>query len=382
MARSGVGLMKNRIRLPMSTSRNRLLEIFLFVIGALIAGITGLITVGVLLWLSDIQAGRDEEGKHGISDRLPSRLGGVAVFVSALIVLWSRELANPSVESIWPQTSVAELGAFIIGVIGLTEDLLQSLGTIKRLFLLFLVSGLCIALRPDWVPVDMVTWLAPELMNHFWVMAPLTVVFVVAFVNAGNIADGANGLLPLILAPLFFVVYSLTGSSFAFAILLSLTVFASFNLLTGRIILGDMGSYLLSALACLWSLEVYSQQSISPWFFASLLAYPCVEFLVSFTRRIWKQASPMRADNQHLHNHLHQWWLNRGLSELVANSLTGVTIASFTTGIAFLFYIRGLSPESSAWIFVFVGEIVLSLAAVWGFVPGAKDDNAAVCPSD
>ncbi|MDC0237533.1 hypothetical protein OAL49_03605 [Gammaproteobacteria bacterium] len=349
-----------------SVGRNRILEIVLFVIAALIAGITGLITVGVLFWLSDIQAGRDEEGKHGISDRLPSRLGGAAVLVSSLVVLASREFTNPSFTGpIWQHVSVAEIGALAIGFVGLTEDLLQSLGSIKRLLLLFLISGLCVALDPDLVPVDMVTWLAPDLMNQFWIMAPLTVVFVVAFVNAGNIADGANGLLPLILAPLFFVIYSLTGSSFAFAILLSVTVFASFNLLTGRVILGDAGSYLLSALACLWSLEIYGRQPVSAWFIAALLAYPCVELMISFVRRVWKRSSPMRADNHHLHNHLYAWWLGRGLPELGANSLTGVTIAFFTTGVALVFYFGGLSVDSSKWVWVFASEFALLLVTVW-----------------
>lgn len=236
--------------------------------------------------------------------------------------------------------------------------------TIKRLLLLFLIAGLCVAFNPDLVPVNMVTWLAPELMNHFWVMAPLTVMFIVAFVNAGNIADGANGLLPLILAPIFLVVYSLTGSSFVFAILLSVMVFASFNLLTGRVILGDTGSYLLSALACMWSLEIYSLHPVSAWFLAALLAYPCVEFIVAFTRRIWKKRSPMTADNQHLHNHLYHWWLKRGLSELVANSLTGTSIAVFTSGIAFLFYLGGVPPDSPEWLFIFLSQTLLLLTAV------------------
>jgi len=365
--------MKDRVRRLTLVSRHRILEIFLFVVGALIAGITGLITVGVLFWLSDIQGGRDEEGKHGISDRLPSRLGGLAVFVSGVIVLWSREFTDPShAGSIWQQMSVVEMGALTIGAVGLTEDLLRSLGTRKRLLLLFLVSGICIALRPELVPVTMVTWLIPDLMNNFWVMAPLTVLFVVAFVNAGNIADGANGLLPLVLIPVFFMIYKMTGNSFSFAVLLSLTVFAAFNLFTGRIFLGDMGAYLLSTLACFWSLDMYSQHSISAWFLASLLAYPCVEFLVSFSRRVWKLKSPMQADDQHLHNHLYHWWLARGLPELGANSLTGITIALFTTGLALLFYFGGLSVGSSSWFWIFAVESILLLCAVAAFSYGKE----------
>lgn len=361
-------------------SRDRVLEILLFVVGALIAGITGLLTIGFLLWLSDRVAGRDEDGKHGISDRLPSRLGGFAVFVSALLVLLSRQFTSPVfVGGILEHVSVVELSAVLIGLIGLAEDLLQSLRTGTRLFLLFVVASICIVLRPDLVPVGIVTWVSPDLMHHFWVMSPLTIILVVAFVNAGNIADGANGLLPLVLAPLFFLVHSLTGSPIAFGVLLSLTVFATFNLLTGRIILGDMGSYLLSALACLWSLELFHEQLVSPWLLAALLAYPCMEFVFSVVRRVWTRTSPMRADDKHLHNHLHRWWLARGVLELPANSLTGITIASMTSGVAILFSLSGLPYESPKWLFVFVGEAVLLFSITLAFALNQpKEGNSSL----
>ena len=131
-------------------SRDRVLEVVLFIAGALIAGITGLLTIGFLLWLSDRAAGRDEDGKHGISDRLPSRLGGFAVFVSALLVLWGRQFTSSAFAGgVLEHVSIVELAAVLIGLIGLAEDLLQSLRTGTRLFLLFVVASVCIALRPD-----------------------------------------------------------------------------------------------------------------------------------------------------------------------------------------------------------------------------------------
>ena len=86
----------------------------------------------------------------------------------------------------------------------------------------------------------------------------------------------------------------------------------------------------------------------------------------------------MRADNQHLHNHLYHWWLSRDLPELVSNSLTGVAIALVTTGTAFLFYLGGLSPGSTDWLFVFLGETLVLLFASGLFALTEKGRDASL----
>ena len=79
-----------------------------------------------------------------------------------------------------------------------------------------------------------------------------------------------------------------------------------------------------------------------------------------------------------LHNHLYQWWLSRDLPELASNSLTGVGIAMVTTGTAFLFYLGGLSPDSTDWLFVFLGETLVLLLAYALFALREKSRDASL----
>ena len=85
----------------------------------------------------------------------------------------------------------------------------------------------------------------------------------------------------------------------------------------------------------------------------------------------------MRADNQHLHNHLYHWLLSRDLPELASNSLTGVGIAMVTTGSAFLFYLGGLPLDSTDWLFVFLGETLVLLFASGLFALTEKGRDAS-----
>ena len=84
-----------------------------------------------------------------------------------------------------------------------------------------------------------------------------TIIMVCGFINAGNIADGANGLLTSIYFGFFLVAYSIDSSIFNFSVLTSLLAFIVFNVSTGRIFLGDFGAYFLSALVAYKCLEFY-----------------------------------------------------------------------------------------------------------------------------
>ncbi len=62
------------------------------------------------------------------------------------------------------------------------------------------------------------------------------------FIHAANMADGANGLMPGILAIAFSLFFAETGSLVYAALMISCGLFAIFNVISGRIFLGDAGS--------------------------------------------------------------------------------------------------------------------------------------------
>ena len=130
----------------------------------------------------------------------------------------------------------------------------------------------------------------------------------------------------------------------------------------GKIILGDFGAYVLSALVALNCLKIYHQHDVSVFLFASLLVYPCFEILRSFIMRIWTGVSPFDPDNNHFHNYVNKYFLSMGYTGHNANSLTGISIACMTSGLPFFIFINNEAPNSDLWLYIFIIEmLILSL---------------------
>ncbi len=71
----------------------------------------------------------------------------------------------------------------------------------------------------------------------------ITVVFWFGFINAINIADGANGLMPGTLALAFIVLHLETGLMVYAVLMTSCGLFTIFNVISDRLFLGDAGAY-------------------------------------------------------------------------------------------------------------------------------------------
>ena len=97
---------------------------------------------------------------------------------------------------------------------------------------------------------------------------------------------------------------------------------------------------------------------------ASLLAYPCLDFLVSIIRRLKAGRSPFSADNDHLHNRLHRQLKRVIKSRVLSNSLTGLIISASSAGLTlFAFMDSWWLPNSPEWIILFTAEIMLYAVA-------------------
>ena len=66
--------------------------------------------------------------------------------------------------------------------------------------------------------------------------------------------------------------------------------------------LGDGGAYLLGFLLGFIIINSHENNpDISPYFYISLIWYPCFENLFSIIRKINKKLSPLNPDSKHLH---------------------------------------------------------------------------------
>ena len=125
-------------------------------------------------------------------------------------------------------------------------------------------------------------------------------------------------------------------------------------------ILGDAGAYGLGAALVLSGLFLFSEGVFSASFLAVLLAYPCIDILVSLVRRSAKGRSIFLPDDNHLHNRLNYHFRHWFSSRTLANSITGAVIVSLTSGVALIGYLSDWWPvDEDYWILIFTVQILV-----------------------
>jgi len=331
----------------------------IIVITAICTGIHGLISFLFLMMISRLDFGRDSQPKHGVSSGA-SRLGGLAILFSLVSGLIANHYLNNtlSLASISIYIDNILLFSLLIGLIGLIEDLTQNLSSLVRLSLILVIVAIGIVTMHEQLPYDLILFVNFEGDIKTILVYLFTVIMVTGFVNAGNIADGANGLLSLIYLIFFLFIYFLDPSVFYLSMIVSLLIFFIYNVGTGRVFLGDFGAYFLSAIAALSSIKVYAEHDVSVFLFASILIYPCFEISRSLITRFFRKVSLMSPDNNHLHNYANDYFLFLGFSSHKSNSLTGLVLASLTSFVPFYLFFIGVSPIDDFWLILFVCEFL------------------------
>ena len=325
-------------------------------------GLTGLVIMLFLQWITRQSYAQESVDKHGISQLSASRMGGVAIIVTTLALL-AYGVYSGAFE--FGQGSLGVEGFVWLAVIacmglGLVEDLNNDyLSARFRLCALMVIFSLLLAFRPIVIPLGLGVWALDILLAIPFMGWLLTVIFCVGFINAVNMADGANGLMPGILTISFGLFYTETGSLAFAALMTSCGLFTIFNVISGRLFLGDTGSYGFGAAIVLSSLILFRQGIFSAPFLAVLLAYPCIDFLMALVRRSWQGRSLFLPDNDHLHNKIHFHFQKRFRSATVANSLTGGVIVASSAGVAMMGSLFSWLPVTSElWALVFALQCI------------------------
>ena len=331
----------------------------LVIVSGLVGGFVGVAMALSMFAVSSKKFFLDAADKHGISVKTSSRLGGPVIFLGAILLGCVQFLAqDSSVFSIQYYISESVPGylvvALLCGAVGLWEDYAQRLSPRFRLQILFLIVSLYFFLISSNLPTDIFPAPTLQWLNHPLVVGAGMTLCVVGYINAGNMADGANGLLSAIAIAVLLVGYLETGSGVVIALMMSTIVFSLFNMVTGSMFLGDSGAYFLSAIMALICIDLYIQGDTSVWFCACLLSYPCVELIRVLYVRWRLGGSLLAADNNHLHNMLFEKLQSSGFSPLLGNTCTGLSLATFSTMIPMTGYLLELTPlDSPVWLWVF-----------------------------
>ena len=351
-------------------SEKDLLKLFAtIVLATIFFGISGLLFMLLLQWITRRSYAEESIKKHGISDVKASRLGGAAVFFCAFGLVMAAAYSKLLHTGDGPYGAYwwGWFGVILCALLGLVEDVRNNcLTPMFRLCIKTIIFALVIGGSPFLIPIGLGVPGLSTLMAQPIIGWGLTVVFCVGFINAINMADGANGLVPGILTIAFSVFYMETGG-FAYATLMtSCALFTIFNVISGRLFLGDAGAYGLGAALALSGLFLFSEGVFSAPYLAVMLAYPCIDILVSLARRRVQGRSILLPDNDHLHNWLHHHCSNWFRSKTMANSITGALIVLGTSGVALVGYLGHWWPvTSTSWIWVFCGQVLVYAVAFY-----------------
>ena len=330
-------------------------------------GLPGIFFLICMHVLSIQRVGSDSAEKHGISTLPSSRLGGLAIAVMMFAYVGFTFVSSDEGIVLNNTERLGWIAVLFMAFLGLSEDLKADLlSPLVRLAAQLVFMGGVLLAADAYIPDSLGLPVIDYLLAFPLISWILCTIFAVGFVNAMNMADGANGLVPGITFAAFFVFASETGRMLEVGYMSACALFLVFNVISGRFFLGDMGSYGLGAAVALYGLWFVSEGTISASFLACLLAYPCLELLMSICRRLKERRSPFSPDNEHLHNRLFRLSRSHISNPVLANSLTGLIISGSTSGVTVLGYLQGWWPVSgNGWILFFAAQTVLYLMVYW-----------------
>ena len=241
-------------------------------------------------------------GVQKIHSKKSSRLGSISILASIIISIFI--FVND-----YSQIIRIFFCIFPIYFIALCEDIFGNIKIITRFIASLISSTLFIIIFNSSVS-NLDSFILNQLLSISIIAYSFTIIGLMATSNAWNFIDGVNGLSSGIA---FFVLLTLSRlasdtelnelSIFLIIISISVLGFWVVNVVTGKIFLGDSGSYTLGMLIAWSGVEISSRNDkISSWTIFFLIIYPATEFIFSVIRRVFLKKSPFYADDLHLHS--------------------------------------------------------------------------------
>ena len=336
--------------------------LLMLIIAFMVWGVLGVFLIGLMQFVSMQGWATDSVHKHGIAEIQASRLGGAVCIFGGILVLIVLTLNGAAGISEGPLKVHRFVWVAILGstVLGLVEDIRNDeLSPRIRLGVMAFLFGFILWQWPALVPSSIGAPILDSLLSIPALAFLLCLVFCVGFLNAVNMADGANGLVSSILLVAFIIFYQELGGVGLLAALTVVSVFWVFNVVSGRLFLGDAGAYGFGASVLVSSLTLYANGIASLSFLAALLCYPCLDFLFSILRRLVNGRPIMKPDNDHLHNRIHFQYRKFIKSKNIANSAAGLTVAGASSGLVLWGYLANWWPiNSGQWIVIFAAQSV------------------------
>lgn len=160
-----------------------------------------------------------------------------------------------------------------------------------------------------------------------------------------------------------------------FSLLLMTSLFFCFNFLFSRVLLGDMGAYLLGYLLFVMLTVLAASVEFELLVVAFFVAFfPFYEVIRTIVRRLFARARITEPDRLHLHSVLFEGWINVGMSATVSNKLTTLALLGLFGGhLTVLYEFRNFSFAPFA---VMLSSIVMYEGLYYvirNFIKSSKD---------
>lgn len=292
---------------------------------------------------------------HGIVKSHNSRFGGAIII---LFVIFTQAIySDKSFLSI--NNTIFFSTLIFVSLIGFVDDAFGGIHyLIKLLFLTFASFILCITYE-DFIFKLSNIYSSDFFLSYEFLSFIFTVIVIVGFTNALNISDGANGIASGIALIIICVFYMQTNLVLFLFLLKFILIFFIYNIIKGKIFLGDTGSYMLGFFISSISIYLYNQDKLSISILATLLSYPSLEIVFTIIRRFIYNSNPLKPDNGHLHNLIFLKLEKINFFILTSNSITGIIIISIFALPGFITFIIINQINHLVFSLIFIMQILI-----------------------
>ena len=293
-----------------------------------------IVTTSLIIRIAKRSNIMDAPGIRKVHSRPVPRIGGVAIFVSVMMIIIPVLLfANiPDKTSLFSGYSSVLLlySVSMIFLAGLIDDI-QGL---RAKFKLFTQAAAAIIVCSAGVRISTITITDSFVLHLGWLSWPITVFWIVGITNAVNLIDGLDGLAAGICAAACGVIAILTlhfnipvMTIIMLSMLGALTGFLFFNFNPAKVFMGDSGSLFLgftiacSSILCTSKIETVVGLALP----VLALGIPVFDTFFSMLRRFLERRSIFAPDQGHFHHRLLALGLHQRHVVIIAYGLTLIT---------------------------------------------------------
>jgi UDP-N-acetylmuramyl pentapeptide phosphotransferase/UDP-N-acetylglucosamine-1-phosphate transferase len=259
------------------------------------------------------------------------RLGGLAIFagfMSAVMIFGDLSQYKFAIQQVLA-------GTLLLFFAGVKDDIVP-ITPFKKFFIQIIATGIVVFVGGLRVS-SLHGFMGVIGLTNIGMSYAFTFVMIIAITNAINLIDGLNGLagsLVLLISLVFGFFFYQMGSPFAilcFALAGAMIGFLKYNLIDGKIFMGDSGSLVvgfLVAVCCVSFLESdVTESSKTPHLCIAILIVPLFDTLRVFITRIIQGRSPFSPDKNHIHHRLMRMGLSQQMTVLVLILINTLLVA-------------------------------------------------------